>query len=168
MRILGIDPGSRATGYGVVEFDGSRLRRVVGGVIRPPQSALAARLAGTFAALERVIAETTPAGAALESVFAARNVRSALLLGHARGVALLACGMVDLPTAEYAPTQVKGAVVGHGGASKAQVQRMVQQLLGLAESPPADEADALAVAICHGHASRGPMALARSSARGIR
>jgi crossover junction endodeoxyribonuclease RuvC len=154
VRILGIDPGSRATGYGVVEVEGSRLARVAGGVIRPGAPLLSERLACIVATLEGVIQKTDPEGSALESVFTARNPRSALLLGQARGAALAACGIAGLPAAEYAPAQVKRAVVGYGAARKEQVQRMVQRLLGLASPPPADEADALAVAICHANWSR--------------
>jgi crossover junction endodeoxyribonuclease RuvC len=154
VRILGIDPGSRATGWGVVELAGSRLRRIDGGVIRPPAAPLAERLAAIFAGLRAAIAASRPEAAAVESVFAARNARSALLLGHARGVALLACELGALACAEYAPMQVKSAVVGFGAAPKDQVQRMIQRLLGLDAVPPTDEADALAVAICHGHSAR--------------
>ena len=102
-----------------------------------------------LAALRLVVETQRPDAAALESVFTAKNPRSALLLGEARGVALAACGLAGVETAEYAPTEVKLAVVGYGRAEKAQVQQMVQRLLGLAEPPPQDEADALAVAICH-------------------
>lgn len=155
MRILGIDPGSRATGFGVVDFDGGRPRRVAGDVIRTAEGSLVVRLTRIFAELERVIAATKPDAAALESVFASHNVRSALVLGHARGAALLACGRAGLPVAEYAPAQVKGAVAGYGRAAKGQVQRMVARLLALEACPPVDEADALAVALCHGHGARG-------------
>ena len=151
MRILGIDPGSRATGYGVVRLEGSQLQRLGGGVIRCPRGTLAERLARIDREVAEVLASFTPDVAALESVFTARNMRTALLLGHARGVALAACGRAGLEAAEYAPTQVKLAVVGYGAADKAQVQRMVQLLLSLPEAPPTDEADALALAICHAH-----------------
>jgi crossover junction endodeoxyribonuclease RuvC len=168
VRILGIDPGTRATGFGVVEFDGSALRRVGGGVIRPRSPELPGRLHELLGAIGRVIEEAAPDGAALEAVFTARNPRSALLLGHARGVALVACAAADLTPAEYAPGRVKQAVVGYGAASKSQVQRMVQRLLGLSAPPPSDEADALAVAICHGHscpaAERGRL---RTAAGGV-
>ena len=166
MRILGIDPGSRATGYGVVELDGSALCHVESGVIRPPKAALAVRLAHIFGELERVIAATRPDTGALEAIFASHNARSALVLGHARGAALLACGRAGLEVGEYAPSQVKGAVVGYGAAAKSQVQRMVQKLLGLPESPASDAADALAVAICHGHSSRGVGAVASAARAG--
>jgi crossover junction endodeoxyribonuclease RuvC len=158
VRILGIDPGSRATGYGVVEVEGSRLARVAGGVIRPGAELLSERLACIASTLDGVVERTAPRSAALESVFAARNPRSALMLGQARGAALVACGLAGLPTAEYAPAQVKRAVVGYGAASKEQVQRMVQRLLGLASPPPADEADALAVALCHANSGQGSLA----------
>jgi crossover junction endodeoxyribonuclease RuvC len=151
VRILGIDPGTRATGFGVIELQGSTLVRVVGGVIRPRATDLAGRLREVQLRLAQVISDTKPEGAALEAVFTGRNPRSAILLGHARGVALVACADAGLLPAEYAPGRVKQAVVGYGAASKSQVQRMVQRLLGLADPPPADEADALAVAICHGH-----------------
>jgi crossover junction endodeoxyribonuclease RuvC len=158
VRILGIDPGSRATGYGVIEVEGSSLARVAGGVIRPAAEPLPERLGQIALALENVIAETRPDGAAVESVFAARNARSALLLGQARGAALVACGRSGLETAEYAPTRVKQAVVGYGSAPKPQVQRMVQRLLALAVLPASDEADALAIAICHAHTGRSAAA----------
>ena len=155
MRILGVDPGSRATGYGVVELEGSRLRRVAGGVIRPGEGSLGQRLADIQARLAAVIEEFGPDCTAVEGVFAGRNARSALTLGHARGVALAVLAASGLETGEYSPAQVKLAVVGHGSAAKLQVQRMVQRLLGLVEPPTADEADALAVAICHGHSQAG-------------
>ncbi len=149
LRILGIDPGSRATGYGIVRRDGSRFSRVDGGVIRPNGATVAERLSQILAGLRVVVEAQRPDAAALESVFTAKNPRSALLLGEARGVALAVCGAAGLETAEYAPTEVKLAVVGYGRADKSQVQQMVQRLLGLAGPPPQDEADALAVAICH-------------------
>lgn len=154
MRVLGIDPGSLATGYGVVQIEGSRLRRVGGGTIRTRGDTLADRLAHLQRELARAIEELAPEAAALEAVFSAKNARSALVLGHARGVALAACAAAGLVTAEYTPQQVKVAVTGYGRAEKLQVMRMVQRLLGLAATPPSDEADALAIAICHGAGSR--------------
>ncbi len=165
MRILGIDPGSRATGWAVVELEGSRLRRVESGVLRPATDALPGRLAAIFEGLAAAIERTAPDAAALESIFSARGARSALLLGHARGVAMLACARAGLATAEYAPSQVKAAVVGFGAAPKDQVGRMVARLLGLGAPPAADEADALAVAICHGHSARTVQAARRALAR---
>jgi crossover junction endodeoxyribonuclease RuvC len=154
MRVLGIDPGSRTTGYGVIELDGSALRRVTGGVIRVSRGSFAARLARIHAEITGIIAEIRPHSVALEAVFTARNPRSALLLGQARGAALAACGQSGLETAEYAPSQVKAAVTGYGAADKSQVQQMVQRLLGLRGRQPVDESDALAVAICHAHTRR--------------
>ncbi len=165
MRILGIDPGSRATGWAVVELCGSRLRRVASDVLRPVPEPLPERLAAIFDGLVDAIARTAPDAAAVESIFSARGARSALLLGHARGVALLACARAGLATAEYAPSQVKAAVVGYGAAPKDQVARMVQRLLGLGALPRSDEADALAVAICHGHSARSLAATQRAVAR---
>jgi crossover junction endodeoxyribonuclease RuvC len=166
VRILGIDPGTRATGFGIVEFEGSSLHRVAGGVIRPKSPDLALRLHELLKALGRVIREASPDAAALEAVFTARNPRSALILGHARGVALAACAAANLAPEEYAPGRVKQAVVGYGGASKSQVQLMVQRLLGLSVVPPTDEADALAVAICHGHSRPRALEAARLRAAG--
>ena len=151
MRILGIDPGSRATGYGVVDLDRSKLYHVTGGIIRCGNGSVSERLARIDRALSEMIEEIQPAVAALESVFSGPNPRSALLLGQARGVALAACGRAGVKTAEHTPTQVKLAVVGYGAADKQQVQKMVQRLLGLERAPVSDEADALAVAICHAH-----------------
>lgn len=156
MRILGIDPGSNATGYGVVSVEGGALRRLGGGTIRTRGDTLAERLGHLQRELESAIGALAPEVAALESVFSAKNARSALVLGHARGVALAACALAGLPTGEYTPSQVKVAVTGYGRAEKIQVMRMVQRLLGLVAPPPSDEADALAVAVCHGLSLRGP------------
>jgi len=153
VRILGVDPGTRATGFGVVDVEGSVLRCVAHGVIRPRADSLALRLRAIQIELQAVISEHRPDAAAVENVFAFRNVRSALTLGHARGVALAALAHGELDAGEYSPSQVKAAVVGYGAASKSQVQLMVQRLLGLSEAPRPDAADALAIAICHGHAS---------------
>ena len=160
MRVLGIDPGSNATGYGVVAVEGSSLRRVGGGTIRARGETLGERLVHLQRELERAIAALAPEAAALETVFTARNARSALVLGHARGVALAACAGAGLGTGEYTPQQVKVAVTGHGRAEKPQVMKMVQRLLGLAAAPASDEADALAVAICHGLSLRSPARVA--------
>jgi crossover junction endodeoxyribonuclease RuvC len=149
MRVLGIDPGTLVTGYGVVDAAGSSMVHVASGVIAPPPGPIAERLAAVFQALEGVIAAYAPAEVAVEDLFHARNARSALLLGHARGVALVAGARAGLPVYAYAPQLVKKAVVGHGRADKHQVQRMVRALLGLPADPAEDAADALAVAICH-------------------
>ncbi len=153
MRIFGIDPGSHRSGYGCVESDGSRHRMVVCGTISAPAHApLAERLLAIHEGLRVLIERHRPDCVAIEDVFHARNVRSALLLGHARGVALLAASAAGVPVAAYTPAEIKHAVVGYGRAEKRQVQSMVRLLLGLDQSPsPHDVADALAVAICHLH-----------------
>ncbi len=163
MRILGIDPGSHQTGWGVVEREGSHFRRLAGDVIRARSDNVAQRLASIHAGLTEVIATYGPDAAALESVFTHRNPRSALLLGQARGAALVACGQAGLPTSEYAPAHVKVAVSGYGRAGKGQVQQMVRRLLTLEAEPRPDEADALAVAICHMLEGRRTEAVARAS-----
>ena len=153
MKIFGIDPGSARTGYGCVQTDGSRHRLVTfGSISAPAGSAFPEKLQVIHRALVALIREHRPDCIAIEDVFHARNVRSALKLGHARGVALLAAMEAGVPIAEYSPAEIKQAVVGYGRAEKPQMQHMVQVLLGLAEAPsPHDAADALAVAICHSH-----------------
>ncbi len=151
MLVLGIDPGSQATGFGLVAAEGGRLRQVDCGVVRcPAGEPLPARLLRIHGALRDIIAAASPDAVAVESVFSARNARSALVLGHARGVALLAAAERELPVAEYAPREVKMALTGQGGASKEQVRFMVQRLLGRAAPPSSlDASDALGVALCH-------------------
>ncbi|MDX1593853.1 MAG: crossover junction endodeoxyribonuclease RuvC [Gammaproteobacteria bacterium] len=151
-RILGIDPGSRVTGYGIVEFDGPRNRYVASGTVRCGGGDLPARLREIFAGLDEVIATHRPVEVAIEQVFMHRNADSALKLGQARGAAICACTSHDLAVGEYTPRQIKQAVVGTGAATKAQVQAMVTRLLALPVAPPSDAADALAVALCHGQA----------------
>ena len=157
MKIFGIDPGSERTGYGCIETDGSRHRIVLSGAISTP--ALASfpdKLQRIHARLEALLAECRPDCVAIENVFHATNVRSALKLGHARGVAMLAAVQAGMDVAEYTPAEVKRAVVGYGRAEKHQVAQMVRLVLGLAAPPtPHDAADALAVAICHAN-SLGP------------
>jgi crossover junction endodeoxyribonuclease RuvC len=154
VRIFGIDPGSERTGYGCVETDGSRHRIVISGAVTTP--ALASfpdKLHQIHRRLAALIEDCRPQAVAIENLFHAVNVRSALKLGHARGVAMLAAVEAGLPVFEYTPAEIKRAVVGYGRAEKPQVQQMVKLLLGLAEVPsPHDAADALAVAICHVHA----------------
>jgi len=153
-RILGIDPGSRATGYGVIEKQGSRLRFLACGVIRvTDRYTFSQRLKIIFDGLCEVIKEHSPEAAAVEDVFVAVNPRSALKLGHARGVAVLAAMNHGLEVHDYTPRMVKQAVVGYGQADKHQMQQMVRVLLNLSSSPSADAADALAVAICHANRS---------------
>jgi crossover junction endodeoxyribonuclease RuvC len=161
MRVLGVDPGSRATGYGVIEIEGATPRARACGVIRPRESSLALRLVQIQDELADLIREWRPDCAALESVFAAKNVRSALLLGHARGAALVACGRAGLEVSEYAPAEVKAGVVGYGRATKPQVQQMVIALLALQGVPAFDATDALAVGLCHANGLRLRTAIAR-------
>lgn len=152
MRILGIDPGSRATGYGLIEQQGNRLIHLDNGAIfTRSEDELALRLQKIYRELSRLITEFRPESVAVEQVFMAKNPASALKLGHARGVALLAGVNAELPVAEYSALQVKSAVVGYGRAAKTQVQQMTRTLLNLPEIAQEDAADALAVAICHAH-----------------
>lgn len=156
MRVLGIDPGTAITGYGIVEGEGDSLTLVTyGAITTPANQPLPQRLQQIYRQLQALIAEWHPQSAAVEELFFSKNARTALVVGHARGVALLAITDADLPIQEYKPTEVKQAVAGYGGAPKDQVQGMVQLLLGLEDIPrPDDAADALAVAICHFHSSR--------------
>jgi crossover junction endodeoxyribonuclease RuvC len=155
IRILGLDPGLRRTGWGVVTIDGSRLAHVAHGVIVPDETApFAQRLLALFEAISRVIEAHAPHEAAVEETFMANNAGSALKLGHARAMALVVPARAGLPVAEYAATVVKKAVVGVGGADKAQVAFMVRRLLPAAGEVTADAADALAVAIVHAHSRR--------------
>ena len=151
MRVLGIDCGSERTGYGVIESDGVDHAIVVSGVIRTrTKSPFEQRLFEIGSGLRRLIGEYAPQMAAVEGVFYAANVRTALKLAHVRGVALLAIAEAGLPMAEYSPLEIKTSVVGYGRAEKRQVQLMVQSLLRLAETIASEDAsDALAVAICH-------------------
>ncbi|MEW6320043.1 MAG: crossover junction endodeoxyribonuclease RuvC [Acidobacteriota bacterium] len=152
MRVFGIDPGSDRTGYGCIESDGRRHRLVVCGAVRTGASTFADRLAVIHHELTALLGDTRPAFVAIESVFHAANARSALKLGHARGVAMLAAVQAGVPVVEYSPAEIKRAVVGYGRAEKPQVGQMVKLLLGLERVPsPHDAADALAVAICHLH-----------------
>ena len=153
MKIFGIDPGSDRTGYGCVETDGSRHRIVLCGAITTPSLAsFPAKLLTIHSRLAALLGECRPDCVAIENLFHAVNVRSALKLGHARGVAMLAAVEAGLPVVEYTPAEIKRAVVGYGRAEKHQVQQMVKLILGLAAAPsPHDAADALAVAICHVH-----------------
>jgi crossover junction endodeoxyribonuclease RuvC len=155
--VFGIDPGSVRTGYGCVETDGTRHRLVTCGALSMPATAgLPDRLLAIHTGLTRVLADTRPGCVVIENLFHARNARSALVLGHARGVAVLAAVEAGLPVVEYTPAEIKVAVVGYGRAEKAQLQQMVKLLLGLDDVPsPHDAADALAVAICHAHAQGG-------------
>ncbi len=160
MRIFGIDPGSERTGYGCIESFGSRHRLVIcGSLAAPSRSTFPDKLKHIHAGLAALLARHRPDCVAVENIFHARNVRSALKLGHARGVALLAASEAGLPVVEYTPAEIKRAVVGYGRAEKHQVQQMMKLLLGLDAVPsPHDVADALAVAVCHLHSSTGVVA----------
>ena len=151
MRILGIDPGSRKLGYGVIDHAGpGRLEYVECGVIEPVADApLAARLATIAGEVAALIAELSPRVVAVEGVFHGQNARTALKLGQARGVVLAACGAAALEVVEYAPATIKRAVAGSGAAPKLQVAQMVRALCRLSRTPRPDAADALAAAICH-------------------
>ncbi|PLX79493.1 MAG: crossover junction endodeoxyribonuclease RuvC [Desulfuromonas sp.] len=150
MRILGIDPGTGITGFGIIDTEGNRLRHVDNGIIKTRSTApLAERLQLIYRGLQQIIADYQPDYMSVEQVFLARNPRAALTLGHARGAALLAGVNATLDVFEYSALQVKSAVVGYGHADKQQVQQMVKTLLNLPEIAQEDASDALAVAICH-------------------
>ena len=157
MIIFGIDPGSERTGYGCIESDGRRHRLVAcGSLSAPPRTPFPARLQTIHEGLVALLSEYRPSCVAIENIFHAKNVRSALSLGHARGVALLAASASGVPVVEYTPAEIKRAVVGFGRAEKQQVGKMVKLLLALDAVPtPHDAADALAIAICHVHNSNG-------------
>jgi crossover junction endodeoxyribonuclease RuvC len=150
MRILGIDPGTRITGFGIIDVEGNRLRHVDNGIIKTRSSdGLPLRLKTIYDGLTSILKEFLPEAVAVEQVFLAKNPRAALTLGHARGTAVLSAVNLDLDVYEYSALQVKSAVVGYGHAAKQQVQHMVKALLNLPEVAQEDAADALAVAICH-------------------
>ncbi|MBT8061234.1 MAG: crossover junction endodeoxyribonuclease RuvC [Xanthomonadales bacterium] len=151
MRIIGIDPGSRLTGYGIVDFEGDRSSVVDFGVIKAGGGEFAERLGIIFNGLRELVESHQPDAAAIESVFVSHNASSAIKLGQARGAAICAVIAGKITVAEYSPRSVKQAIVGRGAADKSQVQHMVRVLLGLRETPPEDAADALAVALCHHH-----------------
>jgi crossover junction endodeoxyribonuclease RuvC len=165
VRILGIDPGLRVTGFGLLERTGQKLRYVASGVVRTPQGELPERLKTILESLTAVIAEHGPDQVAVEKVFVNVNPESTLLLGQARGAAICAAVSSGLPVAEYSALQVKQSVVGNGHAAKEQVQEMVRRLLALPGDPAADAADALACAICHAHGGLGLGKLATAGFR---
>jgi crossover junction endodeoxyribonuclease RuvC len=168
VRIFGIDPGANRTGYGCVDTDGSRHRIVIcGAIAAAPRASFPEKLQNIHGRLAALLRECHPDCVAIENVFHAVNVRSALKLGHARGVAMLAAVEAGVPVLEYTPAEIKRAVVGYGRAEKPQVQHMVKLILGLAAVPsPHDAADALAVAICHAH--NAPRGVRREEDRGVR
>jgi len=149
--ILGVDPGSRITGYGVIRAEGSRLSYIDSGCIRMADNVMSRRLQTIYAGLAEIIATYRPDEFGIEQVFLSRNVDSALKLGQARGVAMVCAANAGLDVHEYAARQVKQALVGKGSADKTQVQHMVQAILELSRRPQEDAADALAIAICHAH-----------------
>lgn len=152
MRVLGIDTSLRSTGLGVVEARGNRLSAVCQAVLKVPASQpLSTCLARIGAGITAVIERDRPDIVAIEGIFFCKNAKTAVILGEARGAAIAACAVRDLPVFEYAPRRVKQAVVGHGAAAKAQVRKMVMALLGLDTEPAEDAGDALAIAICHIH-----------------
>jgi crossover junction endodeoxyribonuclease RuvC len=153
-RILGIDPGSRVTGYGIIDQDGHHMVYVASGCIRAKGDSLPERLGVIFAGVNAIIREFLPEEMAIEQVFMNKNADSALKLGQARGAAICASVHSKLPVDEYAARAIKQAVVGKGGATKEQVQHMICVLLSLSKKPQSDAADALGVAVCHGHHSQ--------------
>ena len=165
VRIIGIDPGSRVTGYGVIESSAGRQRVIAFGRICTEAGALPARLLQIQNELAAVLREHQPHEAAVEQVFVRRNATTAVILGQARGVALCTLAAASLGVSEYAATQIKLAVTGSGRAEKPQVQQMVKLLLKLTAPPPSDAADALAVALCHAQVRSTLSTIARALAR---
>lgn len=157
--ILGVDPGSRITGYGVIQCIGRQHAYVASGCIRTSSDELPLRLKQIFDGLSEIIRQYKPDEFAIERVFMAKNADSALKLGQARGAAIVAATAANLPVAEYSATQIKKSVVGTGRAQKEQVQHMIQQILKLPSAPQADAADALGVAVCHFHTSQSLVAM---------
>lgn len=164
VRILGIDPGSRLTGYGLVESTGADLRFLDCGLIQAGSGDFSLRLKCIFDGLGRIIAEHAPDEFAIEKVFVHRNATAALKLGQARGAALLAAATREMSVFEYSPNEVKQAITGRGHAGKEQVQHMIRVLLKLKEAPATDAADALSVAVCHAHVSQTRRRLAGAMA----
>jgi len=165
MRIIGLDPGLRAMGWGVIDVEGSRLRAVAWGTCRSGTGDLASRLLALHDQLTEVVTHHAPDAAAVEQTFVNRDGAGTLKLGQARGIALLVPARAGLPVAEYAPNHVKKAVVGVGHAQKPQVEHMVRVQLGIAAIDGADAADALAIAICHAHHMQSASALSRVRVR---
>lgn len=168
LRILGVDPSvAGATGYGVIEVEGSAARPMRFGALRFPDSiTFAVRLREIHFVISGLVEQFSPDAVAVESVFAALNIRTALKLAEMRGVVLLAAAQAQIPAHSYSPREVKASVAGFGGASKQQVQQMVRSLLGLPDAPqPADAADALAVALCHAQVSRARDRMAAAAGR---
>jgi len=166
LRVLGVDPAvAGATGYGMIEFEGSRPQLLRYGVLKlPARATFAARLREIHELISNLVQEFSPDAVAVESVFAALNVKTALRLAEMRGVVLLAAAQAQIPAHSYSPREVKTSVAGFGAASKQQIQQMVTSILGLTVRPePADASDALAVALCHAHVSRARARLAAAT-----
>jgi crossover junction endodeoxyribonuclease RuvC len=159
--ILGIDPGSQKTGFGIIARSGGRSEYVASGVIRLPRAPLPERLKIIHDSIGEIVALHCPQELAIEEVFLARDAKAAIKLGHARGAAIVACVNQGMPVYEYAARSIKQAVVGSGGADKIQVQHMVKALLKLPASPAEDAADALAAALCHAHTQQALIRQAR-------
>ncbi len=157
--ILGIDPGSRTTGYGLISVKNRKLTYLDSGCIKTPEGALPARLLEIFNGVCQLMETYQPSEVAIEQIFMHENASSALKLGHARGVAMVACASHRVSVYEYTPREVKLAVVGYGAAQKEQVKQMVMRLLSLSKPPQTDAADALAIAICHQHMHTGLQSL---------
>ena len=166
--ILGIDPGSRITGYGVIAVRGRNTEYLGSGCIKVLDDSLAKRLKNVFDGVSEIIQQFKPTSFAIEQVFMAKNPDSALKLGQARGAAIVAATHVDLPVFEYSARQIKQSVVGKGSADKTQVQHMVTHLLKLNKIPQADAADALGVALCHLHTEQSLIKMAGSATKTVR
>ena len=160
--ILGIDPGSQKTGFGIISHQGSRSEYVTSGIIRLPRLSLPERLKIIHDNVTEIAEQYCPQELAIEEVFLARDAKAAIKLGQARGAAIVACVNLDMPVFEYAARSIKQAVVGTGAADKQQVQHMVKSLLKLPAAPAEDAADALAVALCHAHTQQSMIRMARS------
>jgi len=166
--VLGIDPGSRVTGFGVIKHSGNQTLYLGSGCIRIQGEELAGRLEQVFVGVTQVIEQYKPDQFAIEQVFMAKNADSALKLGQARGAAIVAATQYKLPVAEYSARQIKQSVVGKGNAEKTQVQHMVVHLLSLSKRPQSDAADALAVALCHNHTQQNLLRLAGQAKKTVR
>lgn len=166
--ILGIDPGSRITGYGLIKIEKNKAVYLASGCIKVTHDELAVRLKRIFESVSEIITQFSPTAFAIEQVFMAKNPDSALKLGQARGAAIVAATQFDLPVDEYSARQIKQSVVGTGSADKAQVQHMVKHLLKLPRTPQADAADALAVALCHLHTQQSLIHMSGRASKTVR
>ncbi|KZN36193.1 crossover junction endodeoxyribonuclease RuvC [Pseudoalteromonas luteoviolacea] len=166
--LLGIDPGSRFTGYGVIQHQGAKFQYLGSGCIKLADHDFPMRLKMIYQGVSQLIEQFSPDSFAIEQVFMAHNPDSALKLGQARGAAIVAATMQEVPVHEYSARQIKQAVVGTGGANKSQVQEMVKRILKLPGTPQADAADALAIAICHAHSEQNLIRLAGNAKKTVR